>query len=152
MNRYGAHLPTSFPPGDTIVREGEPGSSAFILLSGSCDVTVHGDVLGVVSPGELFGDIACLEGGTRTATIRATSTSDVLEIAGDALRVELRRSPPCSIGFFASWRTACATSLAARRPRETSIVSWKGTRRTSAEARSPPDQPRSLHRRPMATA
>jgi len=83
----------SFPPGDTIVREGEPGSSAFILLSGSCDVTVHGDVLGVVSPGELFGDIACLEGGTRTATIRATSTSDVLEIAGDALRVELRRSP-----------------------------------------------------------
>ena len=83
----------SFPPGDTIVREGEPGSSAFILLSGACDVTVHGDVLGVVSPGELFGDIACLEGGTRTATIRTTSTSDVLEIAGDALRAELRRSP-----------------------------------------------------------
>ena len=83
----------SFPPGDTIVREGEPGSSAFILLSGACDVTVHGDVLGVVWPGELFGDIACLEGGTRTATIRTTSTSDVLEIAGDALRAELRRSP-----------------------------------------------------------
>jgi CRP-like cAMP-binding protein len=82
-----------FPPGATIVCEGEPGSSAFVLLSGSCDVTVHGDVLSVVSPGDLFGDIACLEGGTRTATIRATSTSDVLEIAGDALRVELRRSP-----------------------------------------------------------
>lgn len=83
----------AFQPGDAIVREGEPGSSAFILLSGSCDVTVHGDVLGAVSPGDLFGDIACLEGGTRTATIRATSTSDVLEIAGEALRVELRRSP-----------------------------------------------------------
>ena len=82
-----------FPPGDTIVREGEPGSSAFVLLSGSCDVTVHGDVLGVVAPGDLFGDIACLEGGTRTATIRATSSSEVLEIAGEALRVELRRSP-----------------------------------------------------------
>jgi serine phosphatase RsbU (regulator of sigma subunit) len=82
-----------FEPGETIVHEGEPGSSAFILLSGSCEVMVHDDVLGVVSPGDLFGDIACLEGGTRTATIRATSPSDVLEIAGDALRVELRRSP-----------------------------------------------------------
>ena len=82
-----------FPPGDTIVREGEPGSSAFILMSGSCEVTVHGDVLGVVSPGDLFGDIACLEGGTRTATIRATAMSDVLEIGGDAFRDELRRSP-----------------------------------------------------------
>jgi len=82
-----------FQPGDTIVREGDAGSSAFILLSGSCEVTVHDDVLGMVSPGDLFGDIACLEGGTRTATIKATSPSDVLEIAGDALRVELRRSP-----------------------------------------------------------
>jgi serine phosphatase RsbU (regulator of sigma subunit) len=82
-----------FQPGDVIVREGEAGSSAFILLSGSCEVTVQDDVLGVVSPGDLFGDIACLEGGTRTATIRATSPSDVLEIAGHALRVELRRSP-----------------------------------------------------------
>jgi serine phosphatase RsbU (regulator of sigma subunit) len=44
-------------------------------------------------PGELFGDIACLEGGTRTATVRATEPSDVLEIGGDALRLELRRSP-----------------------------------------------------------
>ena len=52
-----------FLPGETIVCEGEPGSSAFILLSGSCEVTVHGDVLGAVSPGDLFGDIASLEGG-----------------------------------------------------------------------------------------
>src|SRR5262245_49252437 len=82
-----------FHRGDTIVREGEPGSSAFILRSGSCEVMVHEEVLGLISPGDLFGDIACLEGGTRTATIRATSTSDVLEIAGEALRIELRRSP-----------------------------------------------------------
>ena len=82
-----------FAPGDVIVREGEPGSSAYILLAGSCSVSVHGDVLGVIAPGDLFGDIACLEGGTRTATVRATAPTEVLEIAGDALRLELRRSP-----------------------------------------------------------
>ena len=34
--------------------------------------------------------------------------------------------PPCSIGFFASWPTACETSLAGRRPCETSTVSCEG--------------------------
>jgi serine phosphatase RsbU (regulator of sigma subunit) len=82
-----------FGPGESIVREGEPGSSAYILLAGSCAVSVHGDILGVIAPGDLFGDIACLEGGTRTATVRTTAESEVLEIAGDALRLELRRSP-----------------------------------------------------------
>jgi serine phosphatase RsbU (regulator of sigma subunit) len=76
-----------------IVREGDAGSTVFVLLSGRCEVTVHRDVLNVVSPGELFGEIACLEGGTRTATVRAAADSDVLELAGDGLRSELRRSP-----------------------------------------------------------
>ena len=82
-----------FGPGEVIVREGEPGATAFILLSGSCEVAVHGEVLGGVAPGDLFGDIACLEGGTRTATIRATAMSEVLEIGSEALRAELRHSP-----------------------------------------------------------
>ena len=82
-----------FATGDVIVHEGEPGSSAYILLSGRCDVTVHGDVLNVVCPGEFFGEIACLNGGTRTATVRATAECDVLELDGAALRAELGQSP-----------------------------------------------------------
>jgi len=82
-----------FAAGETIVREGEPGSSAFILLAGECDVSVHGEVLNRVRPGELFGEIACLEGATRTASVRATVESEVLELSGDSLRAELLQSP-----------------------------------------------------------
>jgi sigma-B regulation protein RsbU (phosphoserine phosphatase) len=82
-----------FAPGDVIVREGEAGGNAFILVSGRCDVTVHGDTLNLIHPGELFGEIACLEAGTRTATVRAAVESEVLELEGDALRSELQRSP-----------------------------------------------------------
>jgi serine phosphatase RsbU (regulator of sigma subunit) len=82
-----------FATGEIIVQEAEPGSSAYILLSGRCDVTVHGDILNVVGPGEFFGEIACLEGGTRTATVRAAADCDVLELDGAALRAELGRSP-----------------------------------------------------------
>jgi serine phosphatase RsbU (regulator of sigma subunit) len=82
-----------YDSGEVIVREGDPGSNAFILLSGRCDVTVHGDTLNVIGPGEFFGEIACLEGGTRTATVRAAAECDVLELEGAVLRAELGRDP-----------------------------------------------------------
>jgi serine phosphatase RsbU (regulator of sigma subunit) len=82
-----------FAPGDLIVREGDPGCNAFILVSGQCEVTVHGETLNLIHPGELFGEIACLEAGTRTATVRAAVMCDVLELPGPALLSELRRSP-----------------------------------------------------------
>ncbi len=97
-----------FATGEVIVHEGEPGSSAFILLSGRCDVTVHGDILNVVGPGEFFGEIACLEGGTRTATVRAAAECDVTRarrrgaesrarpIARVAREVPSRHRPPRS--------------------------------------------------------
>jgi serine phosphatase RsbU (regulator of sigma subunit) len=82
-----------YPPGALVVREGDAGGSAFILLGGRCEVTVHGHRLNVISPGELFGEIACLEGGTRTATVRADVECDVLELDGPTLRAALADSP-----------------------------------------------------------
>jgi serine phosphatase RsbU (regulator of sigma subunit) len=79
--------------GECIVREGDPGSCAFILLSGACDVIVHGEVLSAVRPGEFFGDIAFIEQGLRTATVRAASECEILELAAPDLRSELQRSP-----------------------------------------------------------
>lgn len=82
-----------FAAGDVIVREGEPGSEAYIVLSGSCEVTVHGEVLNHVLPGELFGEVACLGEGTRTATVRAVLDTSVLEMSVHTLRAELHQSP-----------------------------------------------------------
>ena len=82
-----------FAPGDAVIREGESGSSAFILLSGACEVVVHGAVINYIRQGELFGDVAFIEGGTRTATIRAVGEIQVLQLAAEDLRAELHRSP-----------------------------------------------------------
>jgi sigma-B regulation protein RsbU (phosphoserine phosphatase) len=90
--RASSHV-RQFGAGDVILREGEPGSDAFILLSGRCEVLVHGERLGTVGPGELFGELACLGTGVRAATIRSTADSSVLVLAGDAVRAELQRSP-----------------------------------------------------------
>ena len=82
-----------FAPGEAVIREGEPGSSAFVLLSGACEVVVHGVVINNIRQGELFGDVAFIERGIRTATVRAVGESQVLQLAAEDLRAELERSP-----------------------------------------------------------
>jgi CRP-like cAMP-binding protein len=83
----------TFASGELILREGDGGSDVLILLSGECQVTVHGESVNTIRPGELFGEIACLEAGTRTATVRAATDCSVLILPGDSLISELRRSP-----------------------------------------------------------
>jgi serine phosphatase RsbU (regulator of sigma subunit) len=82
-----------FSPRETIVREGALGAEAFVLLSGECEVTVHGEPINVLHPGELFGEIACFEGGVRTATVSALQDCEVLELPRAVLRDELAQSP-----------------------------------------------------------
>jgi hypothetical protein len=57
--------------GDTLVKQGEPGRELFLLLDGVLSVDVDGKPLAEVGPGAVLGERAALEGGTRTATLRA---------------------------------------------------------------------------------
>jgi ATP-binding cassette subfamily B protein len=64
--------------GEVIVREGDPGDAFFILVEGKARVYKRGDngediPLNVLGPGDEFGEIALLEEGTRTASVRCSS-------------------------------------------------------------------------------
>lgn len=59
--------------GETLVDQGDPGDSIFLLLDGVLDVVVDGEKLAEVGPGAVLGERAVLEGGTRTATLRAVT-------------------------------------------------------------------------------
>lgn len=131
-----------FGAGDVIVREGEPGSSAFILLSGACDVIVHGEALNAVRPGELFGDVAFVEGGTRTATVRAAAESEVLELANDDLRAELQRSPALLDQFL----RGLAQRVRSISRRETTARDEHRDLRRVLESLQPPLDPFNEHR------
>lgn len=63
----------SLEPGETLVNQGDPGDSIFLLLDGVLDVVVDGEKLAEVGPGAILGERAVLEGGTRTATLRAVT-------------------------------------------------------------------------------
>jgi len=59
--------------GEPLTTEGEFGHALFVIDAGTADVTRDGEVLGVVGPGDVVGEIAVLVSGRRTASIVATS-------------------------------------------------------------------------------
>ncbi len=69
--------------GKTIFRRASPGTAMMAVLRGSvkiCTVSRNGKeaVLNVIGPGQVFGEIAVLDGGPRTADAVALVESDIL--------------------------------------------------------------------------
>ena len=75
--------------GTTLVREGDFGHGAFAIVSGTADV-VHDDVvLRSLGPGDMFGEIAVLSGGRRTASVVATTDMTLITVMNrDLWRIE----------------------------------------------------------------
>jgi CRP-like cAMP-binding protein len=71
--------------GEALVEQDEPGKDLFLVLDGMLDVEVDGDVVAQVGPGAILGVRASLEGGLRTATLRAGTRCRAVVIPQDAV-------------------------------------------------------------------
>jgi Cyclic nucleotide-binding domain len=71
--------------GETLVKQDTAGSELYLVLDGMLDVEVDGEVVAEVGPGAILGVRASIEGGLRTATLRAASRCRVVAIPQDAL-------------------------------------------------------------------
>jgi CRP-like cAMP-binding protein len=79
-----------FDAGSTVVAEGEPGRSLFIVHSGQLAVSQHGDsgrVIPVTSlePGDFFGEMTLIEMQNRSATVVAKSPTVLYELTARQL-------------------------------------------------------------------
>lgn len=68
-------------PGEPIVRAGHLDHEWFVVLAGEASVSAHGVGLGVLGPGEHFGEIAILSGQPRRFTVRALTPMRVLVLS-----------------------------------------------------------------------
>jgi CRP-like cAMP-binding protein len=68
--------------GADVVAQGAPGDDLFLLLDGVLAVIVDGEKVGELGPGAIAGERAVLEGGVRTATLRAVTDVRVAVAAG----------------------------------------------------------------------
>ncbi|MBM4269136.1 MAG: cyclic nucleotide-binding domain-containing protein [Deltaproteobacteria bacterium] len=70
----------SFPSGTTIVREGDFDDCMYLIVDGRVEITRAGRRLGGFGPRDFFGEMAVLDGETRSATAVATSRVRLLRI------------------------------------------------------------------------
>jgi hypothetical protein len=79
---HGAAKPgiSRFSAGDTLVRQGEPGTSVYLVLDGVIRVEHDGEPLAEYGPGAILGERAHLEGGVRTSTLMAVTSCRVASV------------------------------------------------------------------------
>ena len=87
----------NFEPNQNIVNENDEGDSLFIILSGNARVYIEKEdkniKLGLLSPGDAFGEFSLLTGDKRTATVKATNHLQCLEISKNALQNIIESNP-----------------------------------------------------------
>jgi uncharacterized membrane protein len=91
---YSAHRP--------VVWLGDQGDDFYILKSGKCLVSCPDEsgkevVLATLGPGQFFGEISLLDGGPRTATVRASENSELLSLSRPDFLNFLRKHPDAAI-------------------------------------------------------
>jgi CRP-like cAMP-binding protein len=81
------------PAGTRLTREGASGYAFFILDQGRARVEHEGTGLGEIRPGEVFGELALVGDGRRTADVFADTEVRVLAMFGTRFRELLSMAP-----------------------------------------------------------
>ncbi len=83
--------------GEAIINEGEDGYDIYVIRQGSMVVekNIGGKpvFLSYLPAGSYVGEMALIDGGRRTATVRAAIKSEVIKLNGDAVRRLIEREP-----------------------------------------------------------
>jgi CRP-like cAMP-binding protein len=86
--------------GDVLFKEGDVPDALYIVLSGRIAIAIDNkpldsreSVVALMVEGDLFGDLALLDGGARSALARALEPSTVLHIPYSAVEPQLSTNP-----------------------------------------------------------
>ncbi len=90
-------IPRSFPKGARVFHEGDESDACYVIRDGEVRVTrEHSDgraiALATLGPGELFGELAMLDGGVRSASIEALTDVELLALSAADMRGLLERN------------------------------------------------------------
>jgi CRP/FNR family transcriptional regulator, cyclic AMP receptor protein len=100
-------VPRSFPAGTRVFHEGDRSDACYIVREGSFRVTrEHSDgraiTLATLGPGEVFGELAMLDGDTRSASAEALSDGELLALPATDVKALLARHPEISVKLVAA--------------------------------------------------
>ncbi len=86
--------------GQTLCKEGDPGSEMMLILSGATNVMKGGQVIRTLGKGDVFGEMSMIDAAPRSATVVATAATNLLAFPRDSLFSLLREDPILSVKFL----------------------------------------------------
>jgi len=97
----------TYQRGEVVCHLGDPGQTLHLVRQGHLKIVVPTEtgeegVLTVVGPGDLFGEMALLDGGPRSATVVALEPVETATLSRDDFLLLLRRSPAAVEGLLSS--------------------------------------------------
>ena len=92
--------------GDTIISQGEDGNTAFLVVSGSVQVSVGKETkaktVATLVAGDVFGEMALIEPGPRSATVKAVTDAQCVATTYDEFIPLMQNDPQRAITFMGS--------------------------------------------------
>ena len=91
--------------GATIYSKGDPGNSLYVVISGTAKMSISSPdgrsaILNLIGPGEIFGEIALLDGRERTADATANTNCEVFIIDRREFLPFVRSQPALAMKFI----------------------------------------------------
>ena len=83
----------TFAAGSVIFNEGDPGRQMFAVKDGSVDIVVHGRTVDTIGPGEIFGEMALIDSGPRSAKAVAKTECHVVPIDEKRFAFLIQQTP-----------------------------------------------------------
>lgn len=99
--------------GEVVVRQGDAGTDCYLIVDGSVAVEIDGVLVATLRAGELFGELASLDAGRRSATITVLSDSELLVLDSASLNTAVATIPGLTQRLLARMSTRIrATNVA----------------------------------------
>lgn len=97
--------PRSYSRGDTIIRQGDEGSSLYLVLTGRLKVVSSNEegkeaLLDFFGPNDYFGELALLDANVRSASVIAVEETDLLCITRRKLMNFLQQNPEANLSVM----------------------------------------------------
>lgn len=96
--------PVSLRAGETLIKQGDPGDSAYVVLKGGFEIQKQSGPslikIDVRKPGEIIGEMALLSNSPRSATVIAATDSEALCISQDEFENLLSTSPSAALAVL----------------------------------------------------
>lgn len=80
------------PAGTVLTREGAAGGIAYVIAAGRAEVLRSGRRLATLGPGDVVGELSLIDRRPRSATVRAVTDLEVIEIDGTSFARMLEKS------------------------------------------------------------